>query len=703
MHESLSTNPFFGKYTTEHQTIPFDKIRDEHYLPAFDEGFRLLREDIDRIAGDTRTPTFENTILELERSGEFLKSVSDAFFGIFSAVSDEKKIEIAQTVSPKISESSHYIFLNKPLFKRVKEVYENKASLNLSTEDLRLLENTYDHFIDSGADLNEADRESYKRLSTELTLLAIDFDKNVIKDENSFELLITDRKDLNGLPSGICRAAEAAAGEKGQQGWLFTLSEPSYVPFMRYSGCRELRKKMYMAKSTVGSRGNESDNREIVKKTVNNRLETAHLLGYDNYASYVLKDKMAKDAANVYKLFRRLLKSYKPLAENEYKTLNRFASETEDDRDFILMPWDWDYYAERLKKRLFHVNDEITRPYFELKSVTKGVFGLAGELYGLTFRENAGIPVYHKDVTAYEVLDSDDSLLGILYADFFSRETKQPGAWMSSLKGQFIDGENNDRRPHILISMNFMRPTNEQPSLLSYGEVKTLLHEFGHALHGLMSKCRYGSMSGTNVKHDFVELPSQIMENWLDETGFLDRIGVHYRTGRKIPRQLTKNIINSANFNAGYACCRQVGFGLLDMAWHTLTVPFDGNIARFEKKAWKKTLVLPGINRAIMSCRFGHIFSGGYAAGYYGYKWAEVLDADAFSAFKEKGVFDRETAQSFRQNILSKGDSEDPNVLYASFRGRKPSIDALLRRNGILPATVKRGAISPAAGVRPAK
>ncbi|MDR1525028.1 MAG: M3 family metallopeptidase [Tannerella sp.] len=686
-----TNNPFFSEYATEHQTIPFDKIRDEHYLEAFDEGFRLLREDIDRIAGDARMPTFENTIVELERSGGFLKKVSDAFFGIFSAVSDEKKIEIAQTVSPKISESSHYIFLNKPLFRRVKAIYGEKSSLNLSTEDLRLLENTYDHFIDNGAGLNEEDRESYKRLSTELALLAIDFDKNVIKDENGFELLITERKELSGFPADIRKAAATAAKEKGREGWLFTLSEPSYVPFMRYVGNRELRKKMYMAKVTVGCGGNDSDNREIVKKTVNNRLEIAHLLGYDHYASYVLKDKMAKDEARVYKLLRQLLKNYKPLAENEYKTLNKFASETEGDEDFMLMPWDWNYYAEKLKKRLFHVNDEITRPYFELESVREGVFGLAGELYGLTFRENAGIPVYHRDVITYEVLDSDESLLGILYLDFFPRETKQPGAWMSNVRGQFVDGENCDHRPHVLMSMNFMRPTKEQPSLLSYGEVKTLLHEFGHALHGLMSKCRYESMSGTNVKHDFVELPSQIMENWLDETGFLDRIGIHYKTGKKIPRRLVKYIIDASNFNAGYACCRQVGFGLLDMAWHTLTSPFDGDMERFGKKAWRKAAVLPEIGRTIMSCRFGHIFSGGYAAGYYGYKWAEVLDADAFSAFKEKGVFDRETAQSFRDNILSKGDSEDPNVLYVRFRGRRPSMAALLRRNGIFPVAAVTG------------
>ena len=690
-------NPFFRKYSTEHNTIPFDKIKNEHFMPAFEEGFRLLKEDVDRIAGKSQKPTFENTIVELERSGEFLKRVSNAFFGIFSAVTDDEKMEIAQNVSPKMTECQHYIFLNKHLFKQVKEIYGKKDSLKLSTENLRLLENTYNGFINSGAGLKEKDKEAYKKLSTELALLSLDFDNNVLKDENSFELLITDKKDLKGLPSDICKTAAATAKEKGKKGWLFTLSEPSYIPFMRYSDNRALREKMHMAKMTVGSNDNEYNNKKVVKNIVNKRLETARLLGFDNYASYMLKDKMAKDEKQVFKLLQRLLKSYKPLAEKEYNELQKFASAIENEyisqpecasgnggqKTFVLMPWDWSYYAEKMKKQLFDINDKMTRPYFELECVKKGVFGLATELYGLTFAENNKIPVYNKDVTVYEVIDSDKSLLGILYVDFFSRDTKQSGAWMSDIKGQFIDKQNIDHRPDVMISMNFPRPTKDLPSLLTYNEVKTLLHEFGHALHGLLSKCRYESMSGTNVKHDFVELPSQIMENWLDEKEFLDRIGIHYKSGRKIPQRLIKKIIDASNFNTGYACCRQVSFGLLDMAWHTLSASFDGDIERFEKKAWKKASILPDVRKAIMSCQFGHIFSGGYAAGYYGYKWSEVLDADAFSAFKENGIFDRKTAQSFRENILSKGDSEDPNTLYIKFRKRKPTIDALLRRNGI--------------------
>ena len=677
-------NPFFNKHKTEFETIPFDKIKNEHYMPAFEEGFRQLKEDVDKIAGKTQKPTFENTIVELERSGDFLKRVANAFFGIFSAVTDDEKMEIAQCVSPKITECQHYISLNKRLFKQVKEIYLKKESLNLSTEDMRLLENTYNNFIDSGANLKEKDKETYKKLSIELALLALDFDNNVLKDENNFELYIADKKELSGLPADIRKAASIAAKEKGRTGWLFTLSEPSYIPFMRYSENRVLREELYMAKMTVGSKDNEYDNKDIVCSIVNKRLEISRLLGFDNYASYALKDKMARNANEVFKLLRRLLKYYKPLAEKEYDTLQKFASTTEKGKKLVLMPWDWSYYAEKMKKQLYDVNDTMTRPYFELECVRKGVFGLATELYGLSFKKNAKIPVYHKDVAVYEVIDSDKTMLGFLYVDFFSRDTKQSGAWMSDIKGQFVDKQNTDHRPDVMISMNFPHPTKELPSLLTYNEVKTLLHEFGHALHCLLSKCRYESMSGTNVKRDFVELPSQIMENWLDEQSFLDRIGVHYKTGKKIPKKLITNIIDASNFNVGYACCRQVSFGLLDMAWHTLDATFEGDIERFEKKAWKKASVLPEVGKTTMSCHFGHIFSGGYAAGYYGYKWSEVLDADAFSAFKENGIFDKKTARLFRDNILSKGDSEDPNILYFVFRGRKPTIKALLQRNNIV-------------------
>ena len=679
-----NSNPFFCEYTTEYQTIPFDKIKNKHYIPAFEEGFRLLKEEVDEIAANKQKPTFENTIVALEVSGQFLKRVSNAFFGVFSAVTDDEKMEIAQTVSPKMSESQHYVFLNKPLFKRVKEVYTKKEDLKLSIEDTRLLENTYKGFIDSGAGLKEKDRKKYKEISTELALLSLDFENNVLKDENSFELLLSDKKDLIGLPADIRNIAAESAKTKGLRGWLFTLSAPSFVPFLRYADNRKLRKKMYLAKMSIGSNGNKNDNKGIVGKIVNKRLEIAHILGFKNYASYVLKDKMAKDIKQVNKLLGQLLKNYKPLADNEYKTLQNFASEYESDKSFVLMPWDWSYYAEKLKKQQFDINDEMTRPYFELEHVKNSIFRLATDLYGLTFKRNSKIPVYHKDVTVYEVLDADKTMLGILYTDFFSRETKQSGAWMSDIRGQFVDAENIDHRPNVMISMNFRCPSETHPSLLAFSEVKTFLHEFGHALHGLFSKCRHESMSGTNVKHDFVELPSQIMENWLDEQDFLDCIGVHYKTGKKMPRKLIRNIIDSSNFNAGYACCRQVSFGLLDMAWHTQESPFDGDIEHFEKKAWRKSSVLPEIKNSIMSCSFGHIFSGGYAAGYYGYKWSEVLDADAFSLFKEKGIFDKETARSFRDNILSKGDSENPNELYIRFRGRRPTIKALLQRNGII-------------------
>lgn len=676
------SNPFFGKYKTPFETPPFDKIKTEHYEPAFKRGIAELKADIEKIANNSEPATFENTIVALDRSGELLNRVSGAFFNVLSANANDEMMEISQRISPDLTESSNNIYLNEKLFARVKAVYDQRQSLNLSVEDARLLDETYRAFQESGATLSAEDKEKYRALTTELSLLSLQFDQNALKDQNRFEMLLTDEKDIAGLPESIREAAAHLAKEKGKEGWLFTLDAPSYVPFMRYADSRALREKMYRAYMSTGNKGDEYDNKEIIRKLVNDRLALAQLMGYPNYAAFELSHKMAKNADNVYKLLNQLLDAYKPVAINEYNAVQGFAMGMEQ-QNMQVMPWDWSYYSEKLKDLRFKVNDEMTRPYFQLENVKKGVFGLATQLYGLTFKENKKIPVYDKEVQAYEVYDAEGNFKAVLYTDFFPREGKQSGAWMNGIRSQYRDAKGKDVRPQIIIVMNFTRPTDTKPSLLTFDEVETLLHEFGHALHGICADGTYASLSGTSVYQDFVELPSQIMENWLTEKEYLDQIAVHYETGEKIPQELVQKLIDASNFNTGYACCRQVSFGLLDMAWHTITKPFEGDVVAFEKKAWAPSAVVPEVPEACMSTNFGHLFAGGYAAGYYGYKWAEVLDADAFSLFKEKGIFNKEVAKSFYDNILSKGGTEDPAVLYKRFRGQEPTIDALLIRNGI--------------------
>lgn len=676
------SNPFLGKYKTPFETPPFDKIKTEHYEPAFKRGIAELKADIEKIANNSEPATFENTIVALDRSGELLNRVSGAFFNVLSANANDEMMEISQRISPDLTESSNNIYLNEKLFARVKAVYDQRQSLNLSVEDSRLLDETYRAFQESGATLSVEDKEKYRALTTELSLLSLQFDQNALKDQNRFEMLLTDEKDIAGLPESIREAAAHLAKEKGKEGWLFTLDAPSYVPFMRYADSRALREKMYRAYMSTGNKGDEYDNKEIIRKLVNDRLALAQLMGYPNYAAFELSHKMAKNADNVYKLLDQLLDAYKPVAINEYNAVQGFAMGMEQ-QNMQVMPWDWSYYSEKLKDLRFKVNDEMTRPYFQLENVKKGVFGLATQLYGLTFKENKKIPVYDKEVQAYEVYDAEGNFKAVLYTDFFPREGKQSGAWMNGIRSQYRDAKGKDVRPQIIIVMNFTRPTDTKPSLLTFDEVETLLHEFGHALHGICADGTYASLSGTSVYQDFVELPSQIMENWLTEKEYLDQIAVHYETGEKIPQELVQKLIDASNFNTGYACCRQVSFGLLDMAWHTITEPFEGDVVAFEKKAWAPAAVVPEVPKACMSTNFGHLFAGGYAAGYYGYKWAEVLDADAFSLFKEKGIFNKEVAKSFYDNILSKGGTEDPAVLYKRFRGQEPTIDALLIRNGI--------------------
>lgn len=678
----ITENPLLNTYNTPFGTPPFDKIRIEHYEPAFDEAIRQLDEEVRKIAANRAPATFDNTVVALERSGKLLERVSSVFFNVLSAEADDEMMDLSQRISPKLSESSNNIYLNELLFARIKNIYEQKDRLQLSVEDARLLEETFEAFSIRGANLNPEDKEKYRKLSTELSLLQLTFDQNALKDKNRYELLITDEKELEGLPESIREAAALRAKEKEKSGWMFNLSAPSYIPFMRYSAVRSLREAMYREFMSIGNKGDEYDNKEIIRKIVNIRLEIARLMGCKDYAEYKLKHTMAKTPGRVYKLLNDLLEAYKPVAINEYNAVQGFAMGTEQE-NITVMPWDWSYYSEKLKDIRFKVNDEMTRPYFELSHVKKGVFDLATRLYGITFKENKTIPVYHPEVDAYEVYDSDGKFLSILYTDFHPRDGKQSGAWMNSVKEQYKEENGHDSRPQIIIVMNFTRPTDTKPSLLTFDEVNTLLHEFGHALHGMLAAGTYASLSGTNVYRDFVELPSQLMENWLTEKEFLDLIAVHYQTGEKIPGELVQSLIDASNFNAGYACCRQLSFGFLDMAWHTQTTPFEGDVIAFEKEAWKHTVILPEIPGTLMSSSFGHIFSGGYSAGYYGYKWAEVLDADAFSVFKTAGIFNKDVARSFRDNILSKGGTEDPDILYKRFRGQEPTIDALLRRNGI--------------------
>lgn len=675
-------NPFLSHYETPFDTAPFERIEPSHYEPAFDQAIAGLLAEVSEIANNPDAPTFANTLVALERSGKLMNKVSPVFFNVLGAESSDELMEISKRISPKLSECSNNVYLNEALFERVKAVYEQKDRLNLSIEDKRLLEKTYTAFERRGATLDEQGKAKYRELSTALSLLSLNFNQNALKDMNRFEHLIIKEADLAGLPEGIREAAATLAREKGKDGWLFTLSAPSYVPFMRYSDNRELREMMYKQYQSIGNKGDEYDNKEIIRAIVNNRLETARLMGYDNFAEYRLQQTMAKKQENVYKLLNDLLDSYKPVAQTEYEAVAEFAAGLSGKNE-TLMPWDWSYYAEKLKDSRFSVNDEMTRPYFELGNVTDAVFGLATRLFGITFKENTQIQVYHPEVKAYEVYGEDGKFLSILYTDFHPRAGKRSGAWMNSMKSQYKEADGTDSRPHVTIVMNFTRPTDTKPSLLTYDEVNTFLHEFGHALHGMFADGTYSSLSGTSVYRDFVELPSQIMENWLGEKEFLDIIAVHYETKEPIPSGLISNLIDAANYNTGYLCCRQVSFGLLDMAWHTLNAPFEGDVYEFEKNAWAAAQILPQVDGALMSSNFSHLFSGGYAAGYYGYKWAEVLDADAFAAFKEAGIFDKDVARSFKENILMKGDTEDPDVLYKRFRGQEPTIDALLKRNGI--------------------
>lgn len=685
-------NPFLEPYGTPHDTVPFGDIRMEDFEEAFMEGIRRDNELIDKTVNNTEKPTFDNTIINTEEDKEgyydLLSRVSTVFFNLLSAETNDEMDTLAQKIQPILTQHANDVRLNKRLFERVKAVHRHHR--RLTPEEKRLLDDSYDGFVRSGALLDEEGKERLRSLTEEASMLSLQFSQNLLKENKAYSLHITDEKQLEGLPDTAREAAALAAKEQGKEGWIFTLDYPSFSPFMTYSTQRDLRKEMYMARNTECTHDNTENNIEICRRIVNLRREIAQLLGYRTYAEYVLKNRMAGNARNVYRLLDDLITAYKPTALKEVAEIEKTARKAEG-KDFEMQPWDFGYYSHKLQLKKFNLDAEMLRPYFELSRVIGGVFGLANRLYGITFKENKDIQVYHKDVKAYEVFDADGSFLAVFYADFHPRKGKQGGAWMTGYQGQWIDRKGENVRPHVSVVMNLTKPTDDKPALLTLGEVETFLHEFGHSLHGMFANTRFESLSGTNVWWDFVELPSQIMENFTVEKEFLRTFAFHYETGEPLPDELISRIVRSRNFMAAYACMRQVSFGLLDMAYYTQKEEFTDDIIKFEKKAWEKAVVTRQLPDTCMTVQFSHIMAGGYAAGYYSYKWAEVLDADAFSMFKKNGIFDRKTAQSFRDNILSKGGTEHPMTLYKRFRGCAPTVDALLKRNGIRKGVRRKG------------
>ncbi|MCR5512366.1 MAG: M3 family metallopeptidase [Prevotella sp.] len=680
-------NPFFQPYNTPHDTVPFDRIRLEDFEEAFMEGIRRDNEQIEKTINNPEKPTFDNTIINTEEDDvgyyDLLSRVSTVFFNLLSAETNDEMDALAQKMQPILTQHSNDVRLNPRLFERIRKVHLHHR--RLTPEEKMLLDNCYDGFVRSGALLDEGGKQRLRQLTEEASMLSLQFSQNLLKEQKAFTLDITDEAQLDGLPETAREAAAMNAKEQGKQGWVFTLDMPSYSPFMTYSTQRELRKQLYMARNTICTHDNSENNLAICQRLINLRREIAQLLGYKTYADYVLKRRMASNSRNVYRLLNDLIDAYKPTAIKEREELSElFSAECRmENVDSKLQPWDTGFYTHKLQMKKYNLDQEMLRPYFELSKVISGVFGLANKLYGITFKEDKEIPVYHPDVKAYEVFNKDGSFLAVFYADFHPRKGKQGGAWMTEYQGQYIDKKGENVRPHVSVVMNLTKPTADKPALLTLGEVETFLHEFGHSLHGMFANTRFESLSGTNVWWDFVELPSQFMENYAIEKEFLRSFAFHYQTGEPLPDELISRIIKSRNFMAATACLRQVSFGLLDMAYYTKKDEFKDDIIPFEKKAWKKAILGKQLPDTCMTVQFSHIMAGGYAAGYYSYKWAEVLDADAFSVFKRHGIFDQKTAQRFRDEILSKGGTEHPMTLYKRFRGGEPTIDALLKRNGI--------------------
>nr|WP_314553912.1 M3 family metallopeptidase [uncultured Prevotella sp.] len=685
--EKERINPFFLPYDTPHYTVPFNRITLADYEEAMMEGIRREDEQIEKIINNPDEPTFENTIIpEDEVKGrkhyyDLLSRVESVFFNMLSAETNDEMDALAQKMSPILTKHGNDVSLNPKIFERVKYVYEHHGEL--TPEENCLLEKSYEGFVRSGALLDEAGKDRLRKLTEEASMLSLQFSQNVLKENKAYTLHITDEQQLDGLPNTAREAAHEAAKEHGLKGWVFTLDAPSYGPFMMYSTQRELRKELYMARNTLCIKDNDTNNLELCKRLINLRREMAQLLGYDTFADYVMKHRMATKVENVYKLLNDLIEAYKPKAIEEREEVEALAKE-EEGAAFKMEPWDLAFYSQLLKKKKYDLDPEMLRPYLELGNVIKGVFGLATRLYGITFKENKDIPVYHPDVKPYEVYDKDGSYLAVLYVDFHPRKGKRDGAWMTEFQGQWIERDGTNVRPHASLVMNFSKPTEDKPALLRLGEVETFLHEFGHSLHGIFANTRFESLSGTNVWWDFVELPSQFMENFAVEKEFLRTFAFHYQTGEPIPDELIEKVIASRNYGAATACLRQVSFGLLDMAYYTHKEEFTEDIISFEKKAWAPAIIDEQRMDTCMTVQFSHIMAGGYAAGYYSYKWAEVLDADAFSVFKKEGIFNQATAQRFRDNILSRGGTEHPMTLYKRFRGQEPTIDALKERDGLM-------------------
>lgn len=674
-------NPLLANFTTPFETAPFDKIKNEDFLPAIKKAIELAKAEISTIKSDP-LPTFENTVEALDLAGKKLNVISSVFFNLNSAETNDEIQKLAREISPLLTEYSNDILLDKELFERVSQVFNQKNELDLSPEQQTLLEKSYKSFVRNGAKLSEQDAATLRKIDQELAQQSLQFGENVLAETNQYVHFVESEDLLAGLPDSIKEAAAQIAEEKGKPGqWAFTLAYPSYIPAMTYLKNRALRKELFIAYNTKSSKGDELDNQEIIKSILRLRNQRAVLLGYPSHAHFVLEERMAKSPQTVMDFLKNILVKAKPKAEQEVAELEAYAQRLDElDR---LEKWDFAFYSELLKKEKYELDDELLRPYFQLEKVIDGVFQTAGKLYGLQFIPNPTIPVYHPDVTAYEVKDLEGNHVSVFYADFFPRAGKRNGAWMTSFKGQF-QSHGQDHRPHVSIVCNFTKPTKSKPSLLTFNEVTTLFHEFGHALHGMLANGHYETLSGTSVYWDFVELPSQIFENWCYEKECLDLFAKHYETGEKIPEELIERIKKAANFQQGYQTVRQLSFGLLDMAYHNQDPVRIQDIFDFEKTVMKQTELLPDVPGTLMSTSFSHIFQGGYSAGYYSYKWAEVLDADAFELFQERGVFDVDTAQSFQKNILSAGGSEHPSILYKRFRGRDPKPDALLKRAGLI-------------------
>ncbi|MGE4587836.1 MAG: M3 family metallopeptidase [Mangrovibacterium sp.] len=677
---ATAENPLLKPFGTLHETAAFSRIQPEHFRPAIEAAIEEARAEIRNITNRTEPADFENTIEALERSGRRLDVIQKIFFNLNSAETSDELQQIAQEIAPVLTAFGNDISMNKVLFRKVRTVYEQQELFSLSPEQKTLLEDTYQGFVRNGAKLNPQKKEQYRNITEELSKTALQFQQNVLAETNAFELQLTEEADLSGLPGSVREAAAQTARQRNKEGWIFTLRQPSYVAFMKYADRRDLRKKMFRTFSSKGNHDNACDNKELICRIVSLKLEKARMLGYPTHAAYILERRMAGSPQAVNSFLQELHRASRPFAEKEFREVQQYARENGFNEQ--LERWDWAYYSEKLKNARYGFNEEELKPYFRLEKVIEGVFGLAKTLYGLDLKENPKIEVYHPEVKAYEVFGKNGRFIAVLYLDFFPREGKRPGAWMTDYRDQYQEN-GRDHRPHISVVTNFTRPTESTPSLLSFDELTTFLHEFGHALHGMLSQCRYSQTSGTNVYWDFVELPSQIHENWAYEKQWLDGFAVHYQTGKKIPETLIEKIVAAKNFQSGYLSERQLSFGMLDMAYYNLEKPMEQSIPEFESWAMAPTELFPQVEGTLISTSFAHIFSGGYDAGYYSYKWAEVLEADAFSVFLNNGIFDRNTADAFRKNILERGGSEHPMLLYKRFRGKEPAVDALLERSGL--------------------